>query len=279
MSSDTQRKIALSPMQDIQAESDNRQIPIQRVGVSKVSYPLIWHEPDGCCLPATGDFSLSASLAAHMRGTHMSRFMEHLQSNHEKLSLQRWYDTPVELAELLGADTADAIVRFRLFRKMKAPVTGRSGMQAYDVMLHARTAGHGKPRQLELKLELPIATVCPCSREISDRGAHNQRGTVLLCGVVRQDRIAAVQLSDIVAALEECSSVALYPILKRSDEKWVTERGYDTAKFVEDVARDVVLKTRELDVFDCFDVTVENQESIHTHNAFAFIQEGYSEQG
>ncbi|MFW5801336.1 MAG: GTP cyclohydrolase I FolE2, partial [Spirochaeta sp.] len=217
-------------------------------------------------------FALSASLDSHHRGTHMSRFIEQLQAVYQDISLISWNRFPEQIASVLEALRADTKVRFALFREVSAPHTKKVGMQAADIQLLSRwTRRSGST--LNLRLSLPVATVCPCSREISERGAHNQRGTVTVSGTVAQQRLSELSLLDTVTALEGCASVPLYPLLKRSDEKLVTEQGYDHAKFVEDVARDVVLLTRELNIFSDFTIEVENQESIHTHNAFAIIQE------
>ncbi|AFG37676.1 GTP cyclohydrolase FolE2 [Spirochaeta africana] len=271
MSPDTPSRTGFE-VQDIQNEPDNRGIAIGKVGVSRLRYPLIWHESDGSSFTAQGEFRLSASLDAHHRGTHMSRFVEQLHLLHHSLGLQQWYEFPCQLARVLNASRADAAVAFSLFREIAAPNTGKVGMQAVEVGLDAHWQSDGQ-HWLELELALPIATVCPCSREISERGAHNQRGLVTVRGRILPELIARVSLLQLIQRFEGCASVPLYPVLKRTDEKLVTEQGYDQAKFVEDVVRDVVLAARDCRLYRSFRVEVENQESIHTHNAFAIVEE------
>ncbi|GAB6090935.1 GTP cyclohydrolase FolE2 [Spirochaeta dissipatitropha] len=258
---------------DIQSETDSRGIVIQQVGISQLRYPLVWMEDQQ--MHSEGVFKFTASLPADQRGTHMSRFVELLHAQHTSLSMQTWMNFPDMIMEALQTDSASAEMQFSLFREIAAPVTGKIALQAAEVLLRSKKelSGNSSFSSMFIQLDIPIATVCPCSREISARGAHNQRGMVRISGYLRENLINNLQLKKLISTFEACSSVQLHPLLKRSDEKYVTEKGYDQAKFVEDVARDLVLAARNTEVFESFAVEVENEESIHTHNAFARINE------
>ncbi len=263
-------------MADVQSMQDKRGIEIDTVGVRRLFYPLVWHDGSGTSQSCRGEFSLSVSLPAQQRGTHMSRFLEHLHTAHRHISLQSWVDFAPKLANALQAQSVSAQVRFSLFRPVFAPITQQQGMQEIHIELKSAIK-NGIQQALFLSITLPAATVCPCSKQISDRGAHNQRGEIQVSGYLSKVHLDPICLFDLVQEFEKCASVPVYPLLKRQDEKYVTEAGYDNAKFVEDVARDVVLATRTMNLFERFTVTVENQESIHAHNAFAKIKEGKCE--
>lgn len=260
---------------DIQSETDSRGIEIQQVGISRLRYPLVWHENQQKAQHSEGLFKFTASLPADQRGTHMSRFVELLHANHTSLNMQTWMDFPDMIINALQTDSASAEMQFSLFREISAPVTGKYALQAADILIRSekKISGGTSFSSMFIQLDIPIATVCPCSREISARGAHNQRGMVRISGNLYMNLVHSLQIQELIGIFESCSSVQLYPLLKRSDEKYVTEKGYDQAKFVEDVARDLVLVARKSEVFESFTVEVENEESIHTHNAFARICE------
>jgi GTP cyclohydrolase IB len=194
----------------------------------------------------------------------MSRFLEVLGEHNHDLSPETIPTILDRLREKLDADTAHLEVRFTLFREKAAPVTGKVGMMGYECGF---SAWGGTRDCFNLLLTVPVATLCPCSKEISSYGAHNQRGYV----TVRVQPKGILWLEDVIDMIEACGSTPLYPVLKRPDEKWVTERAYDNPRFVEDMVREVALKFDQDDRVVSYEIEVENHESIHDHNAYAFL--------
>jgi len=253
------------PIVDIQNSADERNIPIDRVGVRKVKYPMHLRERDNGMQHTVGEFSLTVDLPHDYKGTHMSRFLEVLGRHNKNVSSETIPEILQELRERLDAETAHLDVKFIYFREKAAPVTGKTGMMGYQCGF---SAAGGKIESFELYLCVPVTTLCPCSKEISNYGAHNQRGYVTVR--VRPDGL--LWLEDVIDMIEAVASAPLYPVLKRPDEKFVTEQAYENPRFVEDMVREVALAFDADDRIQAYEIEVENHESIHDHNAYAYLK-------
>ncbi len=256
------------PLPDIQNSKVNS-ISISRVGVSRIDFPLTIYRKDGSTQTVYSVINLYGSLPKTQKGTNMSRFLEilvqfrdkPLDSNSFRLMLSK-------LIEKIETKDTYAEAEFNYFIDKEAPVTkGKIGPLAYKVTLIGRL--QYTIFTYSLKIEVPVTSVCPCSKEISRYGAHNQRGYVTV--QIQFEPNKSLYIEDLVNLIERQGSCQVYPLLKRPDEKWVTETGYKHAKFVEDISRDVALELQELKEIKKFKVKVENYESIHAHNAIAYI--------
>ena len=212
-----------------------------------------------------GDFTLTVDLPREFKGTHMSRFLEVLGEHNHDVSGETISVILARLREKLHADTAHLDVRFTYFREKAAPVTGKVGMMGYECGF---SASGGSIEKFELVLTVPVTTLCPCSKEISAYGAHNQRGYVS----VRVQPNGMLWLEDVIEMIEAAASAPLYPVLKRPDEKFVTEQAYDNPRFVEDMVREVALAFDANPAVVAYEIEVENHESIHDHNAYAYLK-------
>ena len=254
---------------DTQSERDERRLAIQRVGVKDVRYPLTL-KVAGSAQSTAALWTLDVALPAEKKGTHMSRFVAWLDSQREALdaaSLAR------ELEVML--DKLDAIegrieAKFSFFIRKRAPVSGLQSMMDYSGALIAEARG-GKT-SVWAEVGVPVKSLCPCSKEISDYGAHNQRSLVTIRVEIAQPESAPIEWHELVRFAEDSASSELYGLLKRPDEKFVTERAYDNPKFVEDLVRDVALALNEDQRIGRYVVDVENFESIHNHSAYARIE-------
>jgi len=249
---------------DIQNSVDVRNIPIDRVGVRKVKYPIHVRERDNGPQHTVGDFTLTVDLPKEHKGTHMSRFLEVLSRHNHDVSSETIPTILTELRDRLNAETAHLEVRFTYFREKPAPVTKKVGMMGYECGF---SASGGKTDDFVMFLTVPVTTLCPCSREISEFGAHNQRGYVS----VRVRSQGMLWLEDVIDMIEATGSAPLYPVLKRPDEKFVTEQAYSNPRFVEDMVREVALAFDKDDRIVSYEIEVENHESIHDHNAYAYV--------
>jgi GTP cyclohydrolase IB len=257
-------------MKDVQGQSDGRGVSIQRVGVKEVHLPLKVREQGGGHQSVLGNATLSVDLPHQFKGTHMSRFIE---------ILQEWSMRPISTVEIrqildaartrLDAERAHICLRFKYFVAKHAPVSQAHQWMDYDVAFEGEVAGACE--SLTMGVEVPVTTLCPCSKTISRYGAHNQRS--LLKVKVRFVEGQFIWLEDLIRSLESLGSCELFPLLKREDEKYVTERAYENPKFVEDVLRDAVLMLRNDERVWWFEAECESFESIHNHNAFAWQQE------
>lgn len=250
---------------DIQSTRDSRNIPIDKVGVRKVKYPMQVLERGNGTQQTVGEFTLTVDLPQEFKGTHMSRFLEILGEHNQDVSGETIQEILAKLRERLNAETAHIEVKFTLFRAKAAPVTGKVGMMGYECGF---IAAGGKTNDFWLHLVVPVTTLCPCSKEISDFGAHNQRGYVTV--KVRPEGM--LWLEDVIDMIEAAGSAQLYPVLKRPDEKFVTEQAYQNPRFVEDMVREVAIAFDKEPKILAYEIEVENHESIHDHNAYAYIQ-------
>jgi len=253
-------------LKDTQSERDLRNLPIDRVGVKNLRYPIRVRDRSRDVQETVARVRLTVDLPHHFKGTHMSRFLEVLHSHGPVLHVDNIGDILRQLSARLESDCAHAEFRFPYFIEKKAPVTGARGFLDYEVVFSA-TLERGRV-DFVLGVGVPVTTLCPCSKAISARGAHNQRGMVDLS--VRFSR--TVWIEDLIALVEGAASSELYSVLKRPDEKAVTERAYDNPVFVEDLVRNVSMRCRAHPDIRWHRVEVENFESIHNHNAYAEIE-------
>jgi GTP cyclohydrolase I len=252
------------PLADMQNSRDERNIAIDRVGVRGIRYPICVLDRANGVQHTIGDFTLTVDLPHHFKGAHMSRFLEVLNEHRAEVSVESIPKILRSLRERLHAESAHVDVSFPFFIQRNAPVTGKAGLMEYRCGF---SAAAGRSNDFEMWVQVPVTTLCPCSKEISDRGAHNQRGVVT-------SRLRAndhVWLEEVIETIEGCASCALYPVLKRPDEKWVTERAYDNPRFVEDMVREVALAFDRDQRIEAYAIEVENHESIHNHNAYAAL--------
>ena len=257
------------PMPDVQGSHDARQLAIQRVGIRRVRYPLRWRTADGGVQPAVGEFALYVALPADQKGTHMSRFValleEVAQPQAEPLDVAGVTALHARMLALLEADSGRFEMTFPLFVRKTAPVSGVQSLLDYEVTMVV-DGGAAAP-QVTLGVLVPVKSLCPCSKTISDYGAHNQRSHLTLSVRTREP----VAPEALIRIAEEEASSEIYGLLKRVDEKYVTERAYDNPKFVEDLVRDVAGRLRDHPAVTDYLAEAENFESIHNHSAYARI--------
>jgi GTP cyclohydrolase IB len=254
---------------DVQAEPDTRGVPIDDVGIRGLRYPLPVSCRDGQAQPVVATVELAVSLSAKRRGTHMSRFVETLDDwSGEPLDGARMLAMTTDIAARLDSGQARASIGFTLFLQRRAPVSGLPSKLGIDCRFDATVAP--SERRLTVGVRVPVTSLCPCSKEISDYGAHNQRGYVAIDASV--DPAVHLALEDLIDVAEASGSAPIYPLLKRVDERFVTMQAYDAPAFVEDVVREVALELRGDQRLLGFAVEAENHESIHDHSAVASVR-------
>ena len=250
---------------DVQSSRDKRNIPIDRVGVRGVKYPITVLDRANKTQHTVGDFTLTVDLPHHFKGTHMSRFIEVLSEHTEAVSVHAIPKILQGLKDRLHAEVAHLEVKFPFFMKKHAPVTRKASLMEYCCGFSATSNAE---QDFLMLVQVPVTTLCPCSKEISDRGAHNQRG-VVTAHIRFRDHL---WLEEIIEMIESRASCDLYPLLKRPDEKWVTERAFDNPRFVEDMVREVALAFDQDERILSYEIEAENFESIHAHNAYACLR-------
>jgi len=256
---------------DIQNMSDDRGVEIQKVGVKDVEVPLSVQRKNSDNQVVSAKARLSVTLPHNFKGTHMSRFIEILSDwEHKNLLGIDIRGCLIEMIEKLQAKKAEVKFEFKYFVEKTAPVSKKTSLMGYDCSFKGVYKKNGDYKFI-LGVKVPVTTLCPCSKEISDYGAHNQRAIVSVNISYNEDNI--IWLEDLIEMVESCASSPLYPLLKREDEKFVTESAYDNPKFVEDVLRDVVIKFRKHESITWFEVDIESLESIHNHSAWAYQKE------
>ena len=253
-------------MVDIQSMKDERRIPIQKVGVKGVRYPVTLRDKAAQVQHTTAVVNLFADLPHDFKGTHMSRFIEVFEAYRSDLSMQHFLKMLETIRGELDAETAYSDIHFPYFIQKTAPVSGQPSIMSYDCSYEARSSAAG--HSFVAGVTVPVQTVCPCSKAISAHGAHNQRGLVTL----RVKLGPFFWFEDMIALVEDSASSDLYTLLKREDEKFITERSYERPRFVEDVVREVYLRVEALGKFPKFSVEAENFESIHNHSAYAYVE-------
>lgn len=255
-------------MIDIQKQPDYRNIPIDQVGIKNLKYPVRVRDRSNGTQHTVASINMYVDLPHHSKGTHMSRFVELLHSfrNDLELSLTTLSQILDEMKSILGAKSSHVDISFPYFIEKKAPVSGSPGLVNY-VCRFLGTSGEDDEIDLVSEVVVPITSLCPCSKEISIHGAHNQRGEVRLLTRFRK----FIWIEDMIELVERAASCEVYSVLKRVDEKYVTERAYNNPKFVEDIVRDIAMALNEDDNITWFELSAENFESIHNHSAYAYI--------
>jgi GTP cyclohydrolase I len=257
-------------MLDVQNQADTRDIPLAKVGVKGLEYPIRVLDKKYKAQYTTAKADLFANLPQHFKGTHMSRFIEIFHRYRNNLAMPKFLEMLADIRRELEAESSFASLDFPYFLEKNAPVSGLAGMMSYRCSYQGKVTETA--REFTVSVTVPVATVCPCSKAISARGAHNQRGAVK----VSLDLGPFFWLEDIIELVEKAASSPVYSLLKREDEKFITENAYDNPKFVEDVVRDVYIGIRNLEKFPHFSIEAENFESIHNHSAFAYAEYGRS---
>jgi len=250
---------------DVQNSEDTRQIAIDKVGIKDIRHPVVVNDRSGGQQHVVANFNMYVNLPHNFKGTHMSRFVEILNQHERELTVKSFKEMMTEMIERLDASSGHIEMSFPYFMNKKAPVSGVESLLDYDVTFIGKISDN-KP-MLTVKVVVPVTSLCPCSKKISDYGAHNQRSHV----TVSVDTAGFIWIEDLIDLVEKEASCQLYGLLKRPDEKHVTEEAYDNPKFVEDMVRDVAAQMNSDDRITAYTVESENFESIHNHSAYALI--------
>lgn len=259
-------------MADIQALPDHRNIAIDDVGIRGLRYPIRIAAPDGTAQATVAELQLTVALPAHVKGTHMSRLVELMENWQAPLSAASLRELARSLLQRLEAERGSIEFSFPYFIRKRAPVSGIESLLDYQAGARVSATLDG-PAEVVLSLRTAVTSLCPCSREISEYGAHNQRSHISIDATLAESTDAPIdmRLEDLAQIAERAASCEIWGMLKRPDEKYVTERAYDNAKFVEDLVRDVALALNASEAIRAYRVEVENFESIHNHSAYARI--------
>ena len=251
---------------DVQNSADTRHLAIDRVGIKGIRHPVRVKDKSVGVQHTVATFDMYVHLPHNFKGTHMSRFVEILNQHEREISVESFEKILYEMVKRLEAKSGYIAMNFPYFVNKTAPVSGVQSLLDYDVTLIGEIV-HGKPR-VTMKVVVPVTSLCPCSKKISERGAHNQRSHVTLS--IRTNEF--VWIEDVIRIAEDQASCELYGLLKRPDEKYVTEHAYDNPKFVEDMVRDVAVRLNADERIAAYAVESENFESIHNHSAYALIE-------
>lgn len=252
-------------MIDVQNRTDHRNIDIQKVGIKNIRYPITVLDKANGTQSTVASINMYVNLPRQFKGTHMSRFVEVLNAHRHQINLKNFGVILEELRKALRAQSAHMQISFPYFIEKRAPVSGAPGLMEYACEFSGSV---GSSKVFLVGVTVPVTTLCPCSKEISSRGSHNQRGLVS----VRVSYRRFFWIEDLVQMVEECASCDVYAILKRPDEKYVTEKAYDNPTFVEDVVRNVATKLDSDPNFQAYSIEAENFESIHNHSAYAYVE-------
>jgi len=271
LTSPPQSNTSNQPLPDIQSTGDRRKVAIDKVGVKGIRYPISLRKPDSGngigLLHTVANVNMYVALPHDQKGTHMSRFLEVLNEYHDELTSDSLSEVCRAMKARLKSEEVHLELTFPYFIDKKAPVTGQSGKLDIDVTFEVASNGTD---DFILGMKVPATSLCPCSKEISEYGAHNQR-----CEMTVRVRLAEGQylwIEELFGMIEKCASTQVFAVLKRPDEKWVTERAYENPKFVEDIVRDMAVTLNADDRIVWYQCFSENFESIHNHNAYAFIE-------
>jgi GTP cyclohydrolase I len=260
--------MSASNLPDTQNIKDTRQIVIDKVGIKDISHPITYVDRDGNRAPTVGNFTMTVTLPEHVKGTHMSRFIQILNEGPCEFTSDNFKKIIDKVRERLESDTAHITLDFPFFRKKKAPSSGVESMMDYQVTLYGMI-DNGES-EVMMKVVVPVTSLCPCSKSISKYGAHNQRSHITIKAKATKGETLYVE--DLIDLAERKASCELYAILKRDDEKVVTERAYDNPAFVEDLVRDIAVELNNDDKINYYRLESENFESIHNHSAYALIE-------
>jgi len=259
-------KVEPLPIADVQSTPDTRHLQIDKVGIKDIRHPVKVKDRSQGEQHTIANFAMYVELPHNFKGTHMSRFVEILNNHDMEISVESFKHMLTEMSERLEARTGHIEMSFPYFINKAAPISGVKSLMDYQVTFIGEV-NDGR-HTMTIKVVVPVTSLCPCSKEISDRGAHNQRSHVTLTVSTN----TFVWIEDLIDLVEKQASCELYGLLKRPDEKYVTERAYDNPKFVEDMVRDVAAKLNDDGRIDAYRVESENFESIHNHSAYAMIE-------
>ncbi|MEE3381508.1 MAG: GTP cyclohydrolase FolE2 [Succiniclasticum sp.] len=254
-------------LKDVQSEQDTRNIPLKRVGIKDLRWPLTLRDRQNGKQHTVARVSLAVNLPRDLRGTHMSRFVQCLKKL-DVVNLSALEEVLDDLKQSLEADSAYMRLTFPYFIEKKAPVSGLTSLMDLNCTF---TMEKGDTFRQRVKVEVPVQTLCPCSKEISDYGAHNQRATASL----EIEMSEFIWIEELAEMADAGASSPVYGLLKRPDEKFVTEHAYENPRFVEDAVREIALRLEKDRRVTWYRVTVESMESIHNHNAFATVEKGW----
>ena len=252
-------------VEDVQSRADTRRIPINRVGIKDIRHPVRVKDRSAGEQHTVAMFNMYVNLPHNFKGTHMSRFVEILHHERE-ISVDSFRSMLTEMASRLDAQAGHIDMSFPYFVSKRAPISGVESLMDYQATLIGETC-NGET-SLWVRVVVPVTSLCPCSKKISERGAHNQRSHVTIKARLSEH----MWIEELIDIAESEASCELYGILKRPDEKYVTERAYDNPKFVEDMVRDVAVRLNEEKRISAYVVESENFESIHNHSAYALIE-------
>ncbi len=256
----------VAAMPDVQNYADTRQLAINKVGIKSIRHPVRVADKSGGVQHTVASFNMYVYLPHNFKGTHMSRFVEILNTREREISVENFESMMRQMVERLEAESGYIEMNFPYFINKAAPVSGVQSLMDYDVTFIGAIE-NGRYTHTT-KIVVPVTSLCPCSKKISDYGAHNQRSHVTVSARTN----GFLWIEDIVRMVEDQASCELYGLLKRPDEKYVTERAYDNPKFVEDMVRDVAAALEKETKIDAYVVESENFESIHNHSAYALIE-------
>jgi len=251
---------------DVQSSEDSRHIAIDKVGIKDIRHPIKVRDRSGGDQHTIANFNMYVNLPHNFKGTHMSRFVQILNLHEREITVDSFKEMLREMTEKLEAESGHIEMQFPYFINKAAPVTKVESLLDYEVTFIGEF--HNKKPALTIKVVVPVTSLCPCSKKISEYGAHNQRSHV----TVSINTKAFVWIEELIEMIEAQASCELYGLLKRPDEKYVTEKAYDNPKFVEDMIRDVAASLNADDRITAYTVESENFESIHNHSAYAFIE-------
>jgi len=256
-------------IEDVQNIVDKRQIAIDKVGIKDIKHPIKVSDRTTGEQHTIANFNMYVNLPHHFKGTHMSRFVEILNQHEREITVKSFREMLGEMTERLDAESGYVEMNFPYFVNKEAPISKVRSLMDYNVTFIGEITGD--TTAMTVKVVVPVTSLCPCSKNISDYGAHNQRSHVTL--TVRVDSF--IWIEDLIDLVEKQASCEIYGLLKRPDEKYVTERAYDNPKFVEDMVRDIAAKLNEDKRINAYIVESENFESIHNHSAYALISKGF----
>lgn len=254
------------PIADVQSSEDLRRIPINKVGIKDIRHPVRVSDRTGGEQHTIATFNMYVNLPHNFKGTHMSRFVEILNQHERELTVESFKDMLAEMRERLEAEAGHIEMSFPYFVNKRAPISGVESLMDYNVTFIGEITAAGP--QMMIRVVVPVTSLCPCSKKIADYGAHNQRSHVTVTVRTR----GFIWVEDLIDLVEREASCELFGLLKRPDEKYVTERAYNNPKFVEDMVRDVAVRLNLDDRVAAYVVESENFESIHNHSAYALIE-------
>lgn len=256
-------------IEDVQNIADKRKIAIDKVGIKDIQHPIKVSDRSKGEQNTIANFNMYVNLPHQFKGTHMSRFVEILNQNEQEITVKSFREMLPQMTERLQAESGYIEMAFPYFVNKEAPISKVKSLMDYQVSFLGEITG--KTTEVLVKVVVPVTSLCPCSKNISDYGAHNQRSHVTV--TVRAESF--IWIEDIIDIVEEEASCEIFGLLKRPDEKFVTEKAYDNPKFVEDIVRDIAARLNDDDRINAYIIESENFESIHNHSAYALIKHGF----